>query len=443
MDVTCLVHRGPSSYVLTVAGGHKMEDLKAAMAAHSSLHSVQRRVTLPAGTLGIFMRPLHGSLSSDIRNLKMVLLLNEFYRLTGVNAKEALLTLVRKHGQQILALAPSSSRPDVEDPDNPYHCTVAVLMSVPRLVKEDPTAIITQLVPGESHVYPKLLHSADHPATSSALLVAFETLQLNALDIVDGVALVLAVFWAFNIQYTPKAKRTCLLLEALMGLQPTAFAPSVVKVATAIMRGGQQCTIGLQGGQPPQPYSFGYNNVDEYGNRQFHSEQGDSNNAKTGSYGYRDANGIFRRVNYVADAYGFRATVDTNEPGTAPGASADAVFNSASVVSPVQSAAGQSPGTCRLRWNRQLRRTTLAATVVTVDTDTTPTQALLESMGMPLMGVTGGIATGPALGGFANGGQYPSDYAAAGYGAGYGPDVYGGPVGYGRWPTAPQEFRRR
>nr|XP_050043579.1 cuticle protein 10.9-like [Dermacentor andersoni] len=85
---------------------------------------------------------------------------------------------------------------------------------------------------------------------------------------------------------------------------------------------------------PPQPYSFGYVNVDEYGNRQFRSEQGDSNNAKTGSYGYRGVNGLYRRVNYVADANGFGATVDTNEPGTAPGASADAVFNAGPVVPP-------------------------------------------------------------------------------------------------------------
>ncbi|KAK8775421.1 hypothetical protein V5799_031234 [Amblyomma americanum] len=68
--------------------------------------------------------------------------------------------------------------------------------------------------------------------------------------------------------------------------------------------------------KPPQPYSYGYDNVDEYGNRQFRSEQGDSSNAKTGSYGYRDAYGLYRRVNYVADANGFRATVDTNEPLT-------------------------------------------------------------------------------------------------------------------------------
>ncbi|KAK8777742.1 hypothetical protein V5799_020918 [Amblyomma americanum] len=94
--------------------------------------------------------------------------------------------------------------------------------------------------------------------------------------------------------------------------------------------------------KPPQPYTFGYDNVDEYGNRQFRSEQGDSSNAKTGSYGYRDAYGLYRRVNYVADANGFRATVDTNEPGTAPGASANAVFNAAPVVPPVPGGAAAS-----------------------------------------------------------------------------------------------------
>ncbi|KAH7964024.1 hypothetical protein HPB51_027736 [Rhipicephalus microplus] len=74
----------------------------------------------------------------------------------------------------------------------------------------------------------------------------------------------------------------------------------------------------------------------------FHTEKGDSDNAKTGSYDYKDANGLFRRVNYVTDAYGFRVTVDTNEPGTVPGASAGAVFNAAPVVPLVPSSSGQS-----------------------------------------------------------------------------------------------------
>ncbi|KAH9371591.1 hypothetical protein HPB48_021436 [Haemaphysalis longicornis] len=87
--------------------------------------------------------------------------------------------------------------------------------------------------------------------------------------------------------------------------------------------------------QPPQPYSFGYDNTDEFGTQTYHKEQGDASNTKTGSYGYRDAYGIFRRVNYVADVNGFRATIDTNEPGTAPGRSADAVFNANPVAAPV------------------------------------------------------------------------------------------------------------
>ncbi|KAL1483909.1 hypothetical protein MTO96_032877 [Rhipicephalus appendiculatus] len=51
---------------------------------------------------------------------------------------------------------------------------------------------------------------------------------------------------------------------------------------------------------PPQPYSFGYDTTDEFGTQLFHKEQGDASNAKTGAYGYRDANGIFRTVKYVA-----------------------------------------------------------------------------------------------------------------------------------------------
>ncbi|KAH9371565.1 hypothetical protein HPB48_022126 [Haemaphysalis longicornis] len=66
-----------------------------------------------------------------------------------------------------------------------------------------------------------------------------------------------------------------------------------------------------------EPYSFGYDNVDEFGTKTYHKEQGDASNAKTGSFGYTDASGLFRRVNYVADAGGFRAKIDTNEPRNA------------------------------------------------------------------------------------------------------------------------------
>ncbi|XP_022651747.1 uncharacterized protein LOC111273649 isoform X1 [Varroa jacobsoni] len=76
----------------------------------------------------------------------------------------------------------------------------------------------------------------------------------------------------------------------------------------------------------PQPYDFGYNIQDEYGNNQFRQESGDANGAVQGTYGYTDAFGIFRRVKYVADHDGYRLEMKSNEPGTKQESPASAVF---------------------------------------------------------------------------------------------------------------------
>nr|XP_037290108.1 cuticle protein 10.9-like [Rhipicephalus microplus] len=90
---------------------------------------------------------------------------------------------------------------------------------------------------------------------------------------------------------------------------------------------------------PPQPYSFSYDTTDEFGTRLTREESGDANNNKVGSYGYTDANGISRTVKYTADAEGFHATVETNEPGTKSSNPADALYSSAAVeVTPVEAA---------------------------------------------------------------------------------------------------------
>ncbi|XP_040067750.2 cuticle protein 16.8-like [Ixodes scapularis] len=85
---------------------------------------------------------------------------------------------------------------------------------------------------------------------------------------------------------------------------------------------------------PPQPYSFGYDNTDEFGTRLTRQETGDEFNGKVGSYSYTDAAGVHRTVNYIADAAGFRANVDTNEPGTKTSEPADAATVSAAVEGP-------------------------------------------------------------------------------------------------------------
>jgi hypothetical protein len=79
---------------------------------------------------------------------------------------------------------------------------------------------------------------------------------------------------------------------------------------------------------PPQPYKFGYDVKDGYGSGLNQKEEGDSYGNKKGSYGYTDGYGIYRQVDYVADEHGFRATVKTNEPGTANQDPADVYIQS-------------------------------------------------------------------------------------------------------------------
>jgi hypothetical protein len=83
--------------------------------------------------------------------------------------------------------------------------------------------------------------------------------------------------------------------------------------------------------EAPTPYAFGYDVTDEFGTTLTRQESGDGSGAVRGAYSYKDAKGLVRVVNYVADALGYRANVDTNEPGTETSAPASAVINSNAV----------------------------------------------------------------------------------------------------------------
>ncbi|GFR05423.1 adult-specific rigid cuticular protein 15.5 [Trichonephila clavata] len=70
----------------------------------------------------------------------------------------------------------------------------------------------------------------------------------------------------------------------------------------------------------PIPYQYGFDIVggDHHSGdfKQTRQEHGDGHGNVQGSYGYTDAHGNYRQVDYVADHHGFRASVKTNEPGT-------------------------------------------------------------------------------------------------------------------------------
>ncbi|XP_042910014.1 uncharacterized protein [Parasteatoda tepidariorum] len=79
--------------------------------------------------------------------------------------------------------------------------------------------------------------------------------------------------------------------------------------------GGGMSGMGGYGGAMPKPYSFNYQ-ANGMGSNSFRNEEGDSSGNVQGSYGYTDAQGLYRQVQYTAGAAGFQATVKTNEPGT-------------------------------------------------------------------------------------------------------------------------------
>lgn len=74
--------------------------------------------------------------------------------------------------------------------------------------------------------------------------------------------------------------------------------------------------------KPSDPYNFGYDVRDDFGNHQYRKEEADGRGTVRGTYGYTDANGLFRYVDYIADANGFQAKIRSNEPGIGAGQAA-------------------------------------------------------------------------------------------------------------------------
>lgn len=75
----------------------------------------------------------------------------------------------------------------------------------------------------------------------------------------------------------------------------------------------------------PNPYTFSYS-ADSLGGRSAHQESGDGNGRVQGFYTILGADGRERRVEYVADELGYRATVQTNEVGTKGDSAANAEY---------------------------------------------------------------------------------------------------------------------
>ncbi|EEC11060.1 structural constituent of cuticle, putative [Ixodes scapularis] len=122
------------------------------------------------------------------------------------------------------------------------------------------------------------------------------------------------------------------ILFALAAVASAGHLHAPVVHAAAVLESGhstQHRTQDLAGN-----YKFGYKESHTSGGS-FRQEAGDAWGNKVGSYGLTDADGRVRVVKYVADGHGFRASVHTNEPGTAASHPAAASFDAPHKVAAV------------------------------------------------------------------------------------------------------------
>ncbi|CAL1279645.1 unnamed protein product [Larinioides sclopetarius] len=73
---------------------------------------------------------------------------------------------------------------------------------------------------------------------------------------------------------------------------------------------------GFSQSKSPTGYDIDYKVTDERGNTHYHKAEADNKGTVRGMYGYMNIQGLYRVVDYTADASGFHAKIRTNEPGT-------------------------------------------------------------------------------------------------------------------------------
>lgn len=74
-----------------------------------------------------------------------------------------------------------------------------------------------------------VLFSGEDGVLSASMQVAVEGLTVDVADVVEGVSLMMAMYWAFDIEYRPSAKNNLVILERAMGVKETTITMTVLK----------------------------------------------------------------------------------------------------------------------------------------------------------------------------------------------------------------------
>ncbi|XP_064455257.1 uncharacterized protein LOC135385339 isoform X2 [Ornithodoros turicata] len=160
----------------------------------------------------------------------------EFHRLTNCQVDSRMEWFVEKYGGAIISAALRRKHPHKFLKDFPAHvgtaddreCTAGAVWTVlPALLKEAPGGIIY----GEP-----LPCDPAHPSIEvrgalwapSSIKVRLEDFSMEVVSLNTAMALVLSLYWVYNIQYCQRSKKVFTMLEHSLGLPQTAGAAVLV-----------------------------------------------------------------------------------------------------------------------------------------------------------------------------------------------------------------------
>ncbi|KAH7963000.1 hypothetical protein HPB52_019154 [Rhipicephalus sanguineus] len=191
----------------------------------------------------------------------------------------------------------------------------------------------------------------------------------------------------------------------------------------------------------PTPYGPGYGAVSQYNNQLFSTGQGGSSIFTAGLYGYPDATGLYRQMNYPDAMQVFRAplgNVGANEQRTAPGISNTPAFNTALTIQPLRPGSPQEAAAAAYGPRAAAPN---AGGYGAYDRTTADPYALAArafeyaQYGRFGYGSSEAAPSSPSNSNF-------SPYGPAGYAAGYIPGVNAAAAGYGSPRPAQQSYQR-
>ncbi|XP_042146583.1 uncharacterized protein LOC120851079 isoform X2 [Ixodes scapularis] len=165
----------------------------------------------------------------------------EFRRQTGRDAQEGLSAFLERSTKalyKLFCMKSSSKQKAKQILEAAEKCPEegetllanGALILLPCLLKERSDNLVKSLEPGTQYINPSIVYTGEDALTSSVYAVRVKGVTIDAASLKQAVALLICLFWAFNIEYSVEIKNTLTLLERAIGVSHTKMGTRALQV---------------------------------------------------------------------------------------------------------------------------------------------------------------------------------------------------------------------